>query len=227
MNFSEGEVLLFDKPWRWTSFDLVKKVKRITGAKVGHAGTLDPLATGLMIICTGKKTKDISLYQNLEKEYTGGFYLGATTESFDLEKPVNQTFSIENINAELINAAAEKFIGTISQKPPSHSAVKIEGKRAYDIARKGKEVEMKSREVAISTFEITSIELPLVFFRVVCSKGTYIRSLADDFGKALHTGAYLASLKRTRIGPFLLENAFDIEAFKQIHALDPMSSKDS
>jgi tRNA pseudouridine55 synthase len=210
MNFSEGEVLLFDKPFRWTSFDLVKKVKRITGAKAGHAGTLDPLATGLMIICTGKKTKEISLYQNLEKEYTGSFYLGATTESFDMEKPVNQTFSIEHITAELISAAAQKFIGTISQKPPSHSAVKIEGKRAYDIARKGKEVDMKSREVTISSFEITSIELPLVFFRVVCSKGTYIRSLADDFGKELHSGAYLASLKRTRIGSFLLENALTL-----------------
>jgi len=227
MNFSEGEVLLFDKPFRSTSFDLVKKVKRITGAKVGHAGTLDPFATGLMIICTGKKTKEITHYQNLDKEYTGSFYLGATTESFDLEKPVNQHFPIEHITFEGIMAAAEKFKGIISQKPPSHSAVKIDGRRAYEMARKGQEIEMKSREVAISSFEITAIELPLVFFRVVCSKGTYIRSLADDFGKALNSGAYLASLKRTRIGTFLLENALDIEAFKQFQVQRAVASKDS
>ncbi len=213
-DFDNGEVLLFDKPLSWTSFDLVKKVKGLTRSKkVGHAGTLDPLATGLLILCTGKMTKQIDSYQAMEKEYTGTFYLGQTTESFDREQPVNAHFPVDHITPAIILETTKQFTGIISQFPPVHSAVMVEGKRAYAIARKGKTPELKAREVEIKEFEITAIDMPLVAFRVVCSKGTYIRSLANDFGRALQSGACLHSLCRTRIGSYLLENAWSLQDF--------------
>jgi tRNA pseudouridine55 synthase len=216
-DFEKGEVLLFDKPLRWTSFDLVRKVRGMCRIKkVGHAGTLDPLATGLMIICTGKFTKQIDNYQGMEKEYTGSFRLGVTTSSYDLEQPVNATFPVNHILEEHILNAAKFFTGGITQFPPPHSAVKIDGKRAYEMARKGQEFEMKSREVTISVFEITNIKMPIVEFRVVCSKGTYIRSLVNDFGKHLNSGACLESLVRTAIGSFKLENAMNLDQFREL-----------
>jgi len=220
-NFIEGEVLLINKPLRWTSFDAVNKIRgmvkkslHLKKIKIGHAGTLDPLASGLLIICTGKFTKKIDEYQAFDKEYTGSFYLGATTPSADLETEVNQTFDISHLNEELIKNAVNKFIGTFHQIPPIFSAKKIDGERAYEAARKGRIVEMKSREITISEFEITNINLPSVDFRVVCSKGTYIRSLAKDFGEALNCGAYLSALCRTRIGEYALLNAITIEQFE-------------
>lgn len=215
-DFEAGAVLLFDKPLRWTSFDLVKKVRGITRVKkVGHAGTLDPLATGLLIICTGKKTKAIDSFQAQTKEYTGTFFLGATTPCYDMEQEVDQIYETAHITEEMIRETALRFTGFIQQTPPPHSAVKVDGKRAYDLARAGKEVAVKSRTVEIEEFEITGIEMPVVHFRVVCSKGTYIRSLAHDFGKALGSGAYLSSLVRTRIGDFRLGDAISIEAFSE------------
>ncbi len=181
--------------------------------KVGHAGTLDPLATGLLIICTGKKTKEIETYQAQEKEYTGTFFLGATTPCFDLEKEPDMFFPTDHITNEMIYEATKQFTGKIFQAPPAHSAVMIEGKRAYDLARAGNAPVMKEKEVTIYEFEITDFEMPLVKFRVVCSKGTYIRSLANDFGKALNSGAHLAELCRSRIGNFLLKDALSVDAF--------------
>lgn len=218
-DFEAGAVLLFDKPLRWTSFDLVKKVRGITRVKkVGHAGTLDPLATGLLIICTGKKTKEIDTFQAQIKEYTGTFFIGATTPCYDMEQPVDKVYETAHITEEMIRETAKQFTGSIDQTPPPHSAVKIDGKRAYDLARAGKEVAVKSRTIEIETFEITGIALPVVSFRVVCSKGTYIRSLAHDFGKALGSGAYLSSLVRTRIGEFRLDDAITIDAFSEQHS---------
>ena len=218
-DFEAGAVLLFDKPLRWTSFDLVKKVRGITRVKkVGHAGTLDPLATGLLIICTGKKTKEIDTFQAQIKEYTGTFFIGATTPCYDMEQPVDKVYETAHITEEMIRETAKQFTGSIDQTPPPHSAVKIDGKRAYDLARAGKEVDVKSRTIEIETFEITGIALPVVSFRVVCSKGTYIRSLAHDFGKALGSGAYLSSLVRTRIGEFRLDDAITIDAFSEQHS---------
>lgn len=215
-DFEAGAVLLFDKPLRWTSFDLVKKVRGITRVKkVGHAGTLDPLATGLLIICTGKKTKEIDTFQAQIKEYTGTFFIGATTPCYDMEQPVDKVYETAHITEEMIRETAKQFTGSIDQTPPPHSAVKVDGKRAYDLARAGKEVAVKSRTIEIETFEITGIALPVVSFRVVCSKGTYIRSLAHDFGKALGSGAYLSSLVRTRIGEFRLDDAITIDAFSE------------
>lgn len=215
-DFEAGAVLLFDKPLRWTSFDLVKKVRGITRVKkVGHAGTLDPLATGLLIICTGKKTKEIDTFQAQIKEYTGTFFIGATTPCYDMEQPVDKVYETAHITEEMIRETAKQFTGSINQTPPPHSAVKVDGKRAYDLARAGKEVAVKSRTIEIETFEITGIALPVVSFRVVCSKGTYIRSLAHDFGKALGSGAYLSSLVRTRIGEFRLDDAITIDAFSE------------
>ncbi|MBL0340252.1 MAG: tRNA pseudouridine(55) synthase TruB [Bacteroidetes bacterium] len=214
MDFEKGEVLLFNKPLRWTSFDLVKKVRGLVKVKkVGHAGTLDPLATGLLIICTGKMTKQIDLYQGQEKEYTGTFRLGITTASYDLEQPVDFTFPVDHITEDSIYTTVKQFLGKISQYPPPHSAVKIGGKRAYEIARKGEQANVKLREVEVKEFEITNITFPVVAFRIVCSKGTYIRSIAHDFGKALNSGACLESLVRTRIGEFRLEDAFDLDDF--------------
>jgi tRNA pseudouridine55 synthase len=214
IDFNEGQVLFFNKPYRWTSFDLVRKVKNVTRAKkVGHAGTLDPLATGLMIICTGKMTRQVDFFQAKEKEYTGSFRLGITTPCYDLEQPADKSFDISHITERAIYDTCIQFTGTIMQIPPPHSAVKINGKRAYEAARAGKNPEMKAREVTISVFEITAIQMPSVFFRVVCSKGTYIRSLAHDFGAALQSGACLESLCRTRIGEFKLSEAMTIEDF--------------
>lgn len=215
-NFAEGELLLINKPYQWTSFDVVGKIRnslKPQKLKVGHAGTLDPLATGLLIICTGKLTKQIDTFQAEEKEYTGTLVLGATTPSYDMETEVDTTFDISQITDERIYAATEQFKGDISQYPPAHSAVKVNGERLYVKARLGEEVELKKRFVTISEFEITRIALPEIDFRVVCSKGTYIRSLVSDFGKALNNGAYLAKLTRTRSGSFLLNNAFELKDF--------------
>lgn len=208
----EGRVLLVNKPLGWTSFDVVNKLRyRLKIKKIGHAGTLDPLATGLLIICTGKMTKQIESYQAEEKEYTGVFVVGQTTPSYDLETAPTEPLLISHLTEEQIKATVKPFLGTIEQVPPVHSAIKVGGKRSYELARKGREVELSSRPVFIREFEITSIELPRVSFRVVCSKGTYIRSLARDFGQALGVGAYLTDLCRTRIGPFLLQDAKSLE----------------
>lgn len=219
-----GQVLLIDKPYRWTSFQVVNKLKYLIKhsqptsekkLKIGHAGTLDPLATGLLIVCTGKQTKNIALYQSQEKEYTGTFYIGATTPCFDLEKEVDVRYPTEHITDELIYSTALKFIGTQLQTPPLFSAIKINGKRAYDIARAGKTAEIKPKQITISAFEITRIALPEVDFRVVCSKGTYIRSLVRDFGTALNSGAHLTALRRERIGSYSVKDALRIEEFNQ------------
>jgi tRNA pseudouridine55 synthase len=223
-------VFLINKPLGWTSFDAVKKVRNVlfkhriplslgeakVRLKVGHAGTLDPLASGLLIICAGKMTKKISEIQSQEKEYTGTFVLGATTPSYDMETEINATFDFSHITEKMIHAATRPFTGKILQAAPLHSAKKIGGQRAYHLARKGKDVEMKPSEIFIHAFEITGIRLPEVDFKVVCSKGTYIRSLANDFGKALSSGAYLASLCRTRIGSYLLEDALTPEEFAEM-----------
>lgn len=212
-NFAEGELLLINKPYKWTSFDVVSKIRnsfKPLKLKVGHAGTLDPLATGLLIICTGKLTKKIDEFQAQEKEYTGTLYLGATTPSYDLETEIDHTFDIEHITEEQIRGNCEQFIGEISQVPPAHSAVKMGGERLYMKARRGETVEAKTRQVTVTEFEITRVELPEIDFRVVCSKGTYIRSLVYDFGKALNNGAYLARLRRTRSGDFQVDNAFGV-----------------
>jgi tRNA pseudouridine55 synthase len=225
-NFYTGEVLLIDKPYTWSSFQAVNKVKHaikqhpsliVDGVKVkpkvGHAGTLDPLATGLLIVCTGKKTKTINDLMGMEKEYTGTFLLGATTPCYDLEKEVDQTFPTEHITIEAIKKAAIDLTGIQQQVPPIFSALLINGKRAYELARAGEEVEMKSREIDIKEFEITDVSMPTVSFRIVCSKGTYIRSIARDFGLALNSGAHLIKLCRTRIGDFKLEYAVTPQEF--------------
>ena len=214
--FEEGQVLLIDKPLRWTSFDAVRKIRNLIRIKkVGHAGTLDPLATGLLIICTGKFTKKINEYMAREKEYTGTITLGATTPTYDLEsEPVNFK-PTDSLTEEQLKATTNFFIGEILQIPPAHSAIKQDGKRVYELARQGKEVKLEPRKITIKEFEITGIELPVVHFRVVCSTGTYIRSLANDFGEKLGCGAYLSSLCRTRIGEFLLSDAITIEEFEK------------
>lgn len=227
-DFRTGEVLLIHKPLKWTSFQVVNKMKWLiknhpsllldgkkVQPKIGHAGTLDPLATGLLIVCTGKQTKNIERYQAQEKEYTGTFYIGATTPCYDLEKEIDATYPTDHITDALIRETTKQFTGAIQQTPPLYSAIKIDGKRAYDIARAGQTAEIKSKEVTISVFEITRIALPEVDFRVVCSKGTYIRSLARDFGEALKSGAHLIALCRTRIGEYKLEDAMSIEDFEK------------
>jgi len=212
METSSDRLLLVDKPLGWTSFDVVNKLRyRLKIKKIGHAGTLDPLATGLLILCTGKMTKRIDEYQAQEKEYTGKFVIGQTTPSHDLETTVTETLDISSISEEQLRQTAKKFTGVLQQIPPLHSAIKVDGKRAYALARKGKDVELKPREVTVSHFEITQIKKPEVWFRIVCSKGTYIRSIARDFGNDLGVGAYLAELCRTRIGEFKLEDALTIE----------------
>jgi len=212
--FQSGQVLLIDKPLTWTSFQAVNKLRweirqafNIKKIKVGHAGTLDPLATGLLIICTGKMTKQIDTFQGQEKEYTGTFVLGSTTPSYDLETEIDQAFPTEHITETLIHETTAQFIGDIEQFPPIFSALKKDGKRLYEYARAGETVEIKSRTVTISEFEIIKIEGQHIHFRVVCSKGTYIRSLAHDFGKALNSGAHLSALRRTKIGAFDVANA--------------------
>ncbi len=221
-DYLEGQVVLIDKPLEWTSFQVVNKVRwlirrkyGIKKIKVGHAGTLDPLATGLLILCTGMFTKKIETYQAQEKEYTGTITLGSTTPSFDLETEIDEHFDTTNISHEEIIKASGLFIGDIQQQPPIFSALKKEGKRLYDYAREGKQVEISTRTIHISEFEITGIDLPEVNFRVVCSKGTYIRSLAHDFGKALNNGGHLSKLRRTRIGEFNVSDALSIEEFEK------------
>lgn len=219
-NYKNGQVLLIDKPLNWTSFQVVNKLRweirqrfNIKKIKVGHAGTLDPLATGLLIICTGKQTKEIHIYQGQIKEYTGTITLGATTPSYDLETEIDQTFTTEHITEDLLKETTKQFIGDIQQKPPIFSAIKKDGKRLYELARKGETTEINARTVTIAEFEITNIDLPKVDFKVVCSKGTYIRSLAFDFGNALNSGAHLSALRRTKIGDFSVDNANSVDDF--------------
>lgn len=219
-DYQTGQVLLIDKPLNWTSFQVVNKLRweikqafKIKKIKVGHAGTLDPLATGLLVICTGKKTKQINTFQDQIKEYTGTIVLGSTTPSYDLETQINETFSTAHITKELLLETAQQFVGEIDQFPPVFSALKKDGKRLYEYARAGEEVAISSRKVSITEFEISNIENNEIYFRVVCSKGTYIRSLAHDFGKALQSGAHLSALKRTRIGEFYLKDAQTLNAF--------------
>jgi len=224
-DFKEGQILLVDKPLEWTSFQVVNKIRwlirkkfKLKKIKVGHAGTLDPLATGLLIICTGKFTKRIEELQGMVKEYTGSFTFGATTPSFDLETEIDKEYSIAHLSEELLNAKTEDFKGEISQYPPVFSAIKKGGKRLYEYARSGEEIQPDPRIVEIFEFDLTKIDLPKVEFKVVCGKGTYIRSLAHDFGKSVDSGAYLSSLRRTAIGEYRVENAFQIEDF--VKALD-------
>jgi tRNA pseudouridine55 synthase len=219
-DFTRGELLLIDKPLEWTSFDAVNKIRRLISRrigqklKVGHAGTLDPKATGLLLICTGAMTKKINDLVGLDKEYTGTFFLGATTPSYDTETETDSEFEISHLNPDIIRDATHQFTGTIQQVPPQFSAKLVDGKRAYLSARKNKEVKIEAVTITISEFEITKIELPEVSFRVVCSKGTYVRALARDFGEALGAGAYLSSLRRTRIGNYKVSDAITIEQFE-------------
>lgn len=222
-DYLEGQILLIDKPLKWSSFQAVNKLKYILKRKynlpkkfkIGHAGTLDPLATGLLIVCTGKFTKRITDIQAQAKEYTGTITVGATTPSYDLETEVDATFPTENITSELVQETVKQFLGEIDQKPPVFSAIKKDGKRLYEHARAGEEVEIAFRKTTIHEFEITRIALPEIDFRVKCSKGTYIRSLAFDFGKALNSGAHLSVLRRTKIGDFSVENGITPEEFEQ------------
>lgn len=237
--FEAGEILLVNKPFTWTSFDVVGKMRSIirqrTGLrkiKIGHAGTLDPLASGLLILCTGKFTKRIDEFQGLEKEYTGTFRLGATTPSFDLETPVDKTYPLTTLTgchtlsgSTMIKDAANHFVTTFDQVPPQFSAIKVDGKRAYKSARQDISVEIKARQVTISAFEITRIELPDVDFRVVCSKGTYIRSLARDFGLFLGCGAHLTALCRTRIGSFFLRDAYELTDLENLIPISRVESQ--
>lgn len=222
LNITEGEVLLVNKPYRWTSFDVIGSlrglIKHLIGKKIkiGHAGTLDPLATGLLIVCTGKATKRIEEFMVFDKEYTGTFVLGATTPSYDMEKEVNETFPSDHITPEMIYEAAESLSGDIMQIPPMFSAIKVDGKRAYESARKDKDLGLAARPVSVPEFEITRIAMPEVDFRIVCSKGTYIRAIARDFGQALKSGAYMSALCRTRIGPHLLSDAHEVDKLKTI-----------
>jgi len=214
--FEQGQLILIDKPFGWTSFDVVRKIRYLTKTKkVGHAGTLDPLATGLLIVCTGKFTKKINEYMAQEKEYTGSITLGATTPTYDLESEPQDFKPIDELTEEKIKDTTKIFTGNILQTPPIHSAIKKEGKRSYDLARQGIDVKLEPRAVTVSAFEITTIELPKIYFKVVCTTGTYIRSLANDYGEKLGCGGYLSSLCRTRIGEFLLENAQTMEQFEQ------------
>ncbi len=218
MDFIAGEILYFDKPLHWTSFTLVKKIRNglsrklnVKKLKVGHAGTLDPLATGVMILCTGKKTKLIESFQYQDKEYIATIRLGATTPSFDLETEIDQTFETSHITRELVDEALKKFVGAIEQVPPSFSACKVNGKRAYDLAREGKEVELQSKLLVIDEIELLSFDPQEIAIRVVCSKGTYIRALARDIGQALNSGGHLIALRRTRIGEVRAENCMNVE----------------
>ncbi len=223
MDFIEGEILYFNKPLRWTSFDLVNKFRyklsrklKVKKIKVGHAGTLDPLATGVMIICTGRATKRIEEFQYQTKEYVATLKLGETTPSFDLEKEVDAVYPTEHINRSMVEEVLTSFVGKIQQVPPVFSACKVDGKRAYDLARKGEEVELKAKTLVIDEIELLNCELPVIKIRVVCSKGTYIRALARDIGVALNSGAHLIALERTRIGDVTLDqcmNPEDIDAF--------------
>lgn len=222
MNFQQGEILYFDKPYHWTSFGLVGRIRHklcevleIPKLKVGHAGTLDPLATGVLIVCTGKATKTIDQLQGQTKEYIATLKLGETTASYDLEHPVNATFPTEHITKELMQETLQKFIGQIEQIPPEYSACKIDGKPAYILARKGKDVKLKPKTLVIDEIELLDFKMPIAKIRVVCSKGTYIRALARDIGEALHSGAHLTALRRTRIGDVKVEDCIDPEKFSE------------
>jgi tRNA pseudouridine55 synthase len=222
MDFIEGAILHIDKPLTWTSFQLVAKVRYllckklgIKKLKVGHAGTLDPLATGVMILCTGKATKQIDLFQHQTKEYVATLEIGATTTSHDLEKPIDQRFDYSHVTREMVENVLPRFLGRIEQVPPSFSACKVDGKRAYDLARKGEEVELKPKVLVIDELELVHCELPVITLRVVCSKGTYIRALARDIGEALGCGAHLTGLCRTRIGDVHLEKCYSIDSFEE------------
>tara|TARA_B100000287_G_scaffold387070_1_gene395371 strand:- start:550 stop:1254 length:705 start_codon:yes stop_codon:yes gene_type:complete len=219
-SIEEGEVFLIDKPLNYTSFQVVKKLRNIlknkfnlNKLKVGHAGTLDPLASGLLIICTGRMTKQISDFQNLDKEYVGTMSIGSTTPSYDLETKIDRTFSTDHINENLLNKIKDNFIGTIDQVPPIFSAVKKNGKRLYKYAREGKKIDIKSKKVTINKFDLKHIYIPKIDFEVNCSKGTYIRSLINDFGRDLNSGAHLVSLRRTKIGSFSINNSITIDEF--------------
>ena len=219
-SIEEGEVFLIDKPLNYTSFQVVKKLRNIlknkfnlNKLKVGHAGTLDPLASGLLIICTGRMTKQISDFQNLDKEYVGTMSIGSTTPSYDLETKIDRTFSTDHINENLLNKIKDNFIGTIDQVPPIFSAVKKNGKRLYKYAREGKNIDIKSKKVTINKFDLKHIYIPKIDFEVNCSKGTYIRSLINDFGRDLNSGAHLVSLRRTKIGSFSINNSITIDEF--------------
>lgn len=220
MNFKEGEILYINKPYKWTSFGAVNKVRYflcqkqgVKKLKVGHAGTLDPLATGVMILCTGKATKRIEEFQYHTKEYVATLMLGATTPSFDLEHEIDATYPTDHITRELVEETLKRFVGTIEQVPPTFSACKVNGKRAYDLARKGREVELKPKTLVIDEIELLSCDLPQITIRVVCSKGTYIRALARDIGEALHSGAHLTALERTRVGDVRLSDCIALDDF--------------
>lgn len=222
MDLKEGAFFLIDKPYTWTSFQVVKKMKYILKQhtrekkfKIGHAGTLDPLATGLLIICVGKYTKRIEEFQGLKKEYTGTFTLGATTPSFDREQPVNETFPLEHITEDLLYSTAKAFIGKQKQVPPLFSAIKIDGKRAYSYVKQGITPEIKEKDIEIFDFELSNINIPTADFRISCSKGTYIRSIARDFGLELKSGAYLSKLCRTKIGEYSLQEAMSLSEFEE------------
>ncbi|HMK07127.1 MAG TPA: tRNA pseudouridine(55) synthase TruB [Flavobacterium sp.] len=230
-DFQNGQILLIDKPLHWTSFQAVNKMKWVLKSKlglkkikIGHAGTLDPLASGLLLVCTGKFTKRITELQGQAKEYTGTFYIGATTPSYDLETEIDHTFPTEHIDEALIHETVKQFLGEIDQKPPIFSAIKKDGVRLYEHARAGETVEIASRKTTIHEFEVTRIALPEIDFRVVCSKGTYIRSLAFDFGKAMNSGSHLTALRRTKIGDYTVENAMDVTLFEDSIAPDSTSA---
>ena len=219
-DYKNGQVLLIDKPLNWTSFQVVNKLRweirqkfNIKKIKVGHAGTLDPLATGLLILCTGKFTKKIDTYQAQKKEYTGTITVGGTTPSYDLETEIDKTYPTDHITDELVLETTKQFLGELDQKPPIFSAIKKDGRKLYELARAGETTEIKTRKITISEFEITNMNLPNIEFRVVCGKGTYIRSLAYDFGIALNSGAHLSALRRTKIGDFLVDDAQTVEGF--------------
>lgn len=221
--FEEGELLFIDKPVGWTSFDtvnfirsLLKRYHKLNRLKVGHAGTLDPLASGLLLLCTGRMTKQIQYFQNQDKVYTGSMQLGITTPSYDLETEIDAHFPAEHLSIEEIENATQNFIGKIAQMPPQYSAIKVGGKRAFDYARKHKTIKLEAREVHIHAFTITSIDMPKVEFRVRCSKGTYIRSLVHDFGKSLNNGACLTALRRTKIGDYSVDDALSMEQIKEL-----------
>ena len=223
-DFQNGQILLIDKPLNWSSFQAVNKLKHALinkvglskKFKIGHAGTLDPLATGLLLVCTGKFTKRISELQGQAKEYTGTFHIGATTPSYDLETEIDENFPISHVDEVLIHETVKQFLGEIDQKPPIYSAIKKDGVRLYEHARAGETVEIATRKTTIHEFEITRIALPEIDFRVVCSKGTYIRSLAYDFGKAMHSGSHLTALRRTKIGNYNVDNAVDVIVFESL-----------
>ena len=214
-NFKEGALLLIEKPYRWTSFQLVKKVRTLVKQKVGHAGTLDPLATGLMLLGVGKYTKKLEQLQGLDKEYTGTIKLGATTESYDREKPEQNQIKQLSLNEAEIKAATQHFTGSIQQVPPMYSAIKRDGKKLYEYARKGKTILRGAREIEIEEFSISKIDLPFVNFKIACSKGTYIRSIANDYGEQLGVGGYLYDLRRTRIGHYGIEDAWSVKEFEE------------